>query len=315
MPSFTQRTYAGADDRAATLNLWLHTRAAGDVDPWPPLDRLQAELEARPHAQLWNDTQGDMIGCALLLDESVLVFCTRSGVDDEDLESEIVAWALARSAEAARQRGERPLLLVPVRDDDARLADLLARAGFSDDGLRTLRMERPLHAPIPAPRLPDGVRIRPISSADEVAAVAALYSQLLAGGRKTANDRAELMRAPGYRPNLDLVAILADGSVVGCVLGTCCVLERQHLAHAPGWLEFIGVDPAQHGHGIGAALSLHLLQAMRAEGLESVLLTTEGTNASTQRLFERCGFHTRHTIRWYVREPTRAWSARLWSQE
>lgn len=315
MPSFTQRTYAGADDRAATLNLWLHARAAGDVDPWPPLDRLQAELEARPHAQLWQADQGELVGCALLLDESVLLICTRSGVDDEELDAAMIAWGLACSAAAARQRGERPLLLVPVRDDDARLADLLARAGFSDDGLRTLRMERPLATLIAEPHAPGGVDIRPISGADEVAAAAALYSQLLAGGRKTANERAELMRAPGYRPGLDLVAVLADGSVAGCVLGTCCVIERQHLAHAPGWLEFIGVAPAQHGRGIGAALVLHLLQAMRAEGLDRVLLTTEGTNASAQRLFERCGFHTRHAIGWYVREPPRAWSAQIWSQE
>jgi len=306
MSTLIHRDYAGDADRDAVMALWLTVREAGLGDPWPTLDTLQAALAAQPHgmryAQLWEDHQGCPVGMAMLLDESVLVWCTKAGADDETLEADIVTWGLNRAAYAAHSSGERPTLFVPVHSDDEHLASLAERMGFREDTWRTLRMERSLHAPIAAPQLPHGVDIRPVTDARDTAGVTTLHSTLFAGGRKTVGEHMAAMHTKGYRPALDLVATLANGTVVGYGFGTCCALERQLLGQATGWIEFVGVDHAQRGGGIGRALTLQLLHALWAEGLDSVWLTTGAANTAARCLFEGCGFHTRHEIRWFVQE-------------
>jgi mycothiol synthase len=305
MPQLTHRDYAGGADRDAALALWLSARAAGQGDPWPALHTLHTALgeaaRAPGRAHLWTDCYGDLIAAALLLEESVLVWAVRPGADDEAVEAAIIGWGLARAAGAG--------LFVPVRDDDWRLAALLERIGFQEENWRMLRLERSLLAPIAPPCPPAGGQIRPLDASRELAAVTRLHSAIFAGGDKRVAERRKLMAAPGYRPALDLVAVTSAGDLAGYCFGTVCALERRMLAWAPGWLELIGVAEPWRGQGLGQALTLAMLAALRAEGLVSVLLSVSATNTTARSLFERCGFRTRHSIRWYLAtgEPARAY--------
>lgn len=305
MTTLTRRAYRGDADSEAILELWLAASAAGSADRWPSPDALRAQLAAWPrgtdYIQLWEDRRrGGLVAVAVLLDERVLVWRTRAGAGDESLDAAIVAWALERAGRTG-SHGEDPSLFVPVRDDDRRLTGLLERAGFQADECRTLRMERSLRAPIAAPQTPPEVVIRSVRDEDDVVAATALHNALFAGMRKTLGERKALAGDPGYRPGLDLLAVLADGAAAGYALGSCCVLERERLGHGVGWVEFVGVALGQRGRGLGRALTLHLLHAMRVEGLDTALLTTSAVNLAARRLFVACGFHTRHEIRWYVR--------------
>lgn len=308
------RPMSAEDDDRAALDLWARARAAGLGDPWPPLDRIAAELAARPYgdsgANLWADARGRPIGAALLLDESILLTCAAPDADDEALVAEMVAWGIVAAGQLARHSGDRPCLFVPVQSGDERLAAQLERAGFAEDGWRTLRMERLLRAPLAEPPAVAGVRIEPIADDATRAAAAALHRALFFDEAKSASARARLACAPGYRQAFDLAARADDGTLAGYVLGSACELERRLLAQALGWLDYLGVAPAWRGRGLGAALTLRLLQNMRAEGLESVILTTGATNGAARSLFERCGFRARREIRWYVREPARGWRGR-----
>ncbi len=321
MPSLTHRAYAGAADLAAVLELWLAARAVDRGDLWPPLDTLQGELlacpQGTPYTGLWEDQHGVLVGVAMLLDESVLLSCTRVGADDERLASAMLSWGLASAGRAARGAGECASLFVPVCSDDRRLAALLERTGFQEDAWQTLRMERALHTPIDAPSPPQAVLIRPFVASRDLAAATALHGRLFVGGRKSVNERCALMDAPGYRPELDLVAVLADGTLAGYALAICCELERQRLGQRLCWLEFVGVDQGYRKRGLGRALTLELLQAMRAAGLDTVRLSTGAANLAARRLFEDCGFQVRQRIRWYVREAERPALAGLphaWSE-
>lgn len=304
MAALAQRPCAGDADRDAVIALWAHARSAALDDPWPPLDTLHAELAATPEApaaaRLWDDRRGDLVAAALLLDGCVLAWRTRAGVEDELLDAELIAWGLDAVAAAAHDPGERAALFVPVPACDGRLAALLQRAGFEEDAWRTLRMVRSLHEPIPSPVAPDDVAIRPVADAADLAAAVALHNALFAGGRKTPGERAAIMRAPGYRPALDLVAVGALGAAVGYTLGMRCALERALLGEASGWLEFVGVDRSWRGHGLGRALTLQLLHAMRADGADKVRLTTGTANGAARALFAGCGFRVSHEIRWFV---------------
>lgn len=305
MTRFTARAYRGHDDLEPVVALWLAARAAGSGDPWPPLDTLHQELACHPDGagdvRLWEDHRGRLVGAALLLDGCVLAQCAASGADDEALELAVVAWGQGRTRFTAPS-GERAALFVPVCDGDDRRAALLQRAGLHEDGWRTLRLARSLQEPVALPRPPAGVVIRAVAGARDLAATTALHGALFGGGQKLATERAAVMALPGYRPSLDLVAALEEGPVVGYALGTCCVLERERLGHALGWLEFVGVGHEQRGRGIGRALTLHLLRAMRAEGSDTVWLTTGAPNLAARELFDACGFVVRHEVRWYVSE-------------
>lgn len=303
MTTLKHRDYAGEADRDAALHVWSAARADGAGDPWPSLDFLDAELGAQPagtaDVRLWEDAHGRLVGVALLLDECVLIWRTAPGAGDEALEAAMIAWGLARVRGTAHSSGECMPLFVPVCDEDRRLVALLERAGFQEDGLRTLRMACSLQSPIPLPAPPPGVSIRPAAGTDEIAAVTRLHAALFASG-KTVGERLAVMRSSGYRPELDLIAVLADGTLAGYALGICAPLERWRLAQVSGWIEFVGVSTAHQRRGIGRALTHQLLHAMRALGLDTALLTTDATNRAAQHLFAGCGFRTRHEIRWYL---------------
>lgn len=304
----TQRAYAGDRDQAAVMGLWIAARAAAGCDPWPSLDSVWARLAAAPggaaDVQIWEGRGGELIGAALLLDESIMVWCTQAGAEDEALELEMVRWGREAVARASDRSGERSGLFIPVIDGDERLSALLGREGFAEDGWRTLRMARQLCEPVAAPAQVDGVVVRPVAGPGDIAAVTALHNRLFAGGRKTGEERAAIMGGPGYRGGLDLVAELPGGELAGYALGVCGEIERR-LGQALGWVEFVGVAHGQRGRGIGRALALQLLAALRREGVELALLTTGGANVAARRLFESCGFRVRHTIRWYVSEEGR----------
>jgi ribosomal protein S18 acetylase RimI-like enzyme len=61
---------------------------------------------------------------------------------------------------------------------------------------------------------------------------------------------------------------------------------------ASGWLHDLYVDPAARGQGAGAALLDAAVAALRATGVDLVLLTVAPANADARRLFGARGFRT-----------------------
>lgn len=57
-----------------------------------------------------------------------------------------------------------------------------------------------------------------------------------------------------------------------------------------GEVYIVAVDPPAHGRGLGRALTLAGLRHLRARGLDSVLLYTEGDNAAAVRTYGKLGF-------------------------
>lgn len=72
-------------------------------------------------------------------------------------------------------------------------------------------------------------------------------------------------------------------------------LAREHEAE----IRLLGVAPSARGRGIGEALLAECIRRARNHGSQRLVLSTQPSMASAQRLYTRAGF---------VRAPERDWS-------
>lgn len=127
---------------------------------------------------------------------------------------------------------------------------------------------------------------------------AAAYAPFLAD---TEHDYAATLRDVAARAAAAEVLVAADAQRV---LGTVTfVPDGGPLGEIarPGETEFrmLAVDPAAQGHGIGATLTEHVLEASRRRGAAGVVCSSLPGMHGAHRIYERLGFR---------REPARDWS-------
>lgn len=166
------------------------------------------------------------------------------------------------------------------------------------------QMRRPLSAPVPEPRLPDGVRVRAFRPGVDDAAWVALNAAAFAAhpdqGRWTLDDLRLRLREPWFDPAGFLLAErVADGELLGFhwtkVHGEVHSHPRpeevQPHAHEPiGEVYVLGVAPQAQGTGVAAALTLAGLRYLRGRGLDQVMLYVDESNTRAVALYERLGF-------------------------
>jgi ribosomal protein S18 acetylase RimI-like enzyme len=103
---------------------------------------------------------------------------------------------------------------------------------------------------------------------------------------------------PGVTPDDEALEKLMKETVAEPARSECAsILEQMSAAHpkdAHWHLAFIGVDPAQHGRGIGAALMRHTLAVVDAQHLHAYL---ESSNPANVSLYRRHGFEVIREIR------------------
>ncbi len=309
MPT-TMRPYTGAEaDLRAMGDLLLVCRAAAPIDDYPPLAELRALLdpaspERKVEAALWEDGGGRPIAFAYLEPRAVLFFYLhpdRLPADDDrrrdGIVAEILAWASARGRAAGYEQ-----LYSPAREDDAARITLLQRHGFAPHHWVTIRMTRPLAAPLPEPQYPAGFTVRPVAGEEEVEAHVALHREAFDSANPTVAHRLSVMRDPEYRPDLDLVAVAPDGALAGFCLCSIGREENGRLGRSEGWVDTLGTRPAYRTLGLGRALLLTGLQRLQAGGVETAVLGTGQGNPAVA-LYESVGFRVAYRILWYQR-PT-----------
>lgn len=226
---------------------------------------------------------------------------------------------------AWRDRGVGRALLTGVRAEtpDGRLrlwahgehpaaARLAASTGLSRT--RTLfQMRRSLYAPLPRPRLPDGVTVRAFRPGVDDDAWLDLNARAFAGhpeqARWTAADLAVRLAEPWFDPAGFFLAGRGDRLVAfhwTKVHGGHHHpgdTDHDHLheihhehghdehGHEPiGEVYVVGVDPAEQGHGLGRAMTLVGLRHLRSLGLQDAMLYVDADNTAAIAVYERLGF-------------------------
>ncbi|HZN76923.1 MAG TPA: mycothiol synthase [Micromonosporaceae bacterium] len=163
------------------------------------------------------------------------------------------------------------------------------------------QMRRSLYAEIPAPRLPEGVALRPFRPGQDDEAWVALNARAFADhpdqGRWTLRDLHARMAEPWFDPAGFLLA--ENGShllgfhwtkVHGGDLHTHPAGTIPH-AHEPiGEVYVLGVDPEAHGKGLGAALTVAGLRHLRGRGLDQAMLYVDEANERAVAMYTKLGF-------------------------
>ena len=177
-------------------------------------------------------------------------------------------------------------------------AELAASRGYERARV-LLQMRRDLAGvdPDPRPELPSDVTVRPFRPGTDESAWLRVNSRAFAWhpeqGTWTAGDLALREAEPWFDPAGFLMAWRGDPDDGGELLGFHWTKVHPAGAAADepvGEVYVLGVDPDAQGMRLGAVLTDLGLAHLRRQGLGSVLLYTEESNATAVRLYEARGF-------------------------
>jgi mycothiol synthase len=295
-----------ADDIRDVLAL---AGAAGDTDGAYPLSEhvvlhIRQGGEVRAAHLLIREPDGSLVGYAHVdtTDEA------------EGAAAELVVHPLRRrhglgralvgaALDAASQEDPRGRLRLWAHGDHPSAGALALGMGF--DRARVLwQMRRSLFAPVPEPRLPEGVSLRTFRPGEDDEAWVAVNNRAFAGhpdqGRWTLADLRIRMSEPWFDPAGFLLAVQdSTDQILGFhwtkVHGEPRTgpHERRSGAHQHdpiGEVYVLGTDPAAHGLGLGTALTVAGLRHLRSRGLDQAMLYVDEANLAAVALYSRLGF-------------------------
>ena len=249
---------------------------------------------AAPRAiRLWED-DGALLGFAWLASGSVELLVHPDRADRMALEEAMLRWALGRRPRPAADGGAGATLRANVFDDDEARIALLTRLGFAPTETFFLHLHRALDGPLPPVAPPPGVVIRPVAGETEFAERVDLHREVWQPSRVTLPAYRRLRGVAGYRPDLDLVAVLPDGA-----LAAYCIAWFDP-ASGVGEFEPVGTRPADRRRGLGAAVLREGLRRLQALGATRALVYSYGPNVAATRLYELVDFRVAVFDRTYV---------------
>ena len=300
--SITSRPYRNENDLAVMQRL---LREHPDpFDHYPGEADLPALLDPAAtgnaaSTRVWEDAQGQIAGFAVVqASHNNLYFHFRPDSLNRGTEREMLAWATDVLRRVASADG--PLTLdVPARDEDTTRVRLLVRNGFVPGDDRTLGLSRSLMEPFPEPNLPYGWVLRPLAGEGEVEEYVATHRAAYGTETMTVPYRLAIMREAGYRPELDLVAISPDRTLAAFCVCFINAERNGRTGRKEGEIGIVGTHPTFRRRGLGRAMVLAGMWALKQQCMESATLGVAGTNPAAIHIYESAGFRVHVVTRWY----------------
>ncbi|QUF05202.1 GNAT family N-acetyltransferase [Actinosynnema pretiosum subsp. pretiosum] len=153
-----------------------------------------------------------------------------------------------------------PRRSVTVLDAEPHLVAALEARGYERLGGPHFRHSVRALDDLPTPELPAGYRVRAVRGEEDVAARVAAHRAAWWPSRVTEESYRAVMGAWPYRPGLDWVVEGPDGRFAA----TCLIWFDER--NGVGELEPVGVDPGLRRRGLGRAVCLAALGALREAG-------------------------------------------------
>ena len=199
-----------------------------------------------------------------------------------------------------RAHGERTRKLSVWTDDgDDQLEGMLAREGFVRDETKQLvhraqRLREPMADPEPA----HGYSVWSVGSAGDLARRVDVHRAAFEPSKMTPERYAAIMRAPTYRPGLDVVAVAPDGAFAAFCLAWYDPQIRV------GLFEPVGTHPDHRRRGLAAAVCREALQRLAALGAEWALISAWNAEEVPNHLYASLGFEETFRSHLWRRDET-----------
>ncbi|NMO51982.1 mycothiol synthase [Actinoplanes sp. TBRC 11911] len=198
--------------------------------------------------------------------------------------------------------GDGPLHLWAHGDDPG------AQAFASRNGLTRARvlwqMRRPLDTPLPDAALPAGVTVRQFRPGHDESEWLAVNARAFADHPEQGRWTEEDLRLREAEPWFDPAGFLLAVDIADTLLAFHWTKVHPATATDPalGEIYVLGVDPAGHRRGMGAALSVAGLRHLADVGLADAMLYVDESNTAAVALYRRLGFEVYQADINYVRE-------------
>lgn len=239
----------------------------------------------RDSVELWEDGRGEVIGWALLDPADSFEYRVAPGLNDAALDEEIAGWGMRGILSWRKTNGLDARCAIECWGGDQSRIEILTRHGFRPSARGSVLFSQCLDRDIAQPDPPEGWTIRGLRDADVNSRATTQYEAFSPGSKTTPETWRYLMdSAPGYDPDLDNVAVGADGEV-----GAAALVWLNH-EHKVGEFQPVGTRPVHQRKGLGRAVLLRGLAKMRQRGMETAIVGTNATNAPAIALYQSVGF-------------------------
>ncbi len=311
--NWTSRYYENEDDLIQIQNLLMEGRAQTDDWRYPHIGDLLfwyfmivCHLNTKEHIRLWH--AGDkLVGYAILGEDPSFDCQVLPEYAWRGIEAEALAWTEERIGELCKTNSEMwgGHLVSGSRQDDANRIAFLEEHGFRQGGeFSEVNMLCSLEEPIAEAVIPPDCQVRAMADPAEGGYPGEISNRAAAQrdvwqpwtvGNVSDEDYATFMRLPGYRGELDIVAVTPDGIMAAYVNGWVDPVNKI------GDFGPLGAREAYRRKGLTRAVLLECLRKMQGLGMNRVSVSTGVSNTPAIRLYELVGFKIVNTYLEYIK--------------
>ena len=243
-------------------------------------------------AYVWLEENGSFLGfAAWQFWWASLDYYVRPSQHKQEIEHQLFHIIEQRFRELDQQRDSRPPYWLEFRDDDTARKAIAEHYGYTlQTDYSYVQMQHPLTGLIEELPLPKGFTVRPLAGKQEVAAYVSLHRAAFESASMTTEWRQRTLVTPYYQPELDIVVVAPDGTLVGFCVGW---LDPYR---GIGQIEPIGVHPDFQGMGLGGALLHEILRRFKAHGAKEARVETDSSRVPAIQAYASVGFHVAHKV-------------------
>lgn len=239
-----------------------------------------SELELERDARVVESDQGEIVAYAAVRRHGTLA-AVAPAHEGRGIGGRLLEWAEQREREH-----RHPLHRQWVSAGNASARRLLTGNGYAR-ARSYWRLGRPLDGTVSRPRVPAGLRLRPVEVERDATALHALDAASFAGASDYKPESLELFReehleAHDFDAGLSLVAEQGR-RIVGLLL------TRRETDEAVGFVALLAVAPERQRQGIGTVLLQTAFAGYAGAGLRQAQLMVASDNPRALRVYERAG--------------------------
>ncbi len=266
----------------------------GDLTWWMYQNTI---FDPARNVRLWEADDGELLGFAWFsppatLDLQIHPQWRGSGL----IEREMLDWAGEHRRDFfVNGESPRPLTVAALKDD-SRLQAVLERRGFQRARESFLVMMCDLTAtPLDPSGRNDlkGLVVRHITDESEYEERVSVHRDVWNPSKVTTEAYRQLRNAPGYEPELDLVAATPEGKFLAYCI---CWIDTVNRV---GEFEPVGTREAARRQGLGKAVVREGQRRLKSLGAQTALVYSK---VETLAFYEACGFEVVNQYMDYTRE-------------